>query len=71
MPAKMNSGVTKDLLTRYALGIATVIAVINLFPTLSDAFANATGLPAVLSITIVGTFVGIGLLLFIIEVFLP
>ena len=46
--------------------IVVLIAVVQMLPTLSDVLANVTGVP-ILNFALIGTLVGVGLLIFVVE----
>jgi len=58
----------KEYVTGFVFSIIGVTVAVNLIPVLLDAL-NVTGLPALLSATLVGTIVGAGVLLFIVRAF--
>lgn len=66
MPAGMEA--TRDHVTKFVLGIVGLVISIQLVPVALDAL-NVTGLPALLSATIVGLLIGAGILFYAIDTF--
>jgi len=66
MPVGMQE--TRDYVAKFVLGIVGLVISVNLVPVALDAL-NVTGLPAILSATIVGLLIGAGILFYSIDTF--
>lgn len=58
--------VVKEKIVGFLGLIVVLIAVVQMLPTLQTALANVTGVP-VLNFALIGTLVGVGLLIFVVE----
>ena len=58
----------KEYVTGFVFGIVGFVIVVQLIPIGLDAL-NVSGLPAILSATLIGTILGAGVVLFVMRVF--
>lgn len=59
---------TRDHVTKFILGVVGLVISIQLVPIALEAL-NVTGLPAILSATVVGLLIGAGILFYAIDTF--